>query len=154
MLSCSMLANMVAYLLRPQVTPLKNIGAKTFCRMKFRRVTLSRATRSAEYDDKYNERTVIKPRHSALLNAILPSVVFLTVMAPTTQQKMFYDNVCRWKTMNRKFSKGWILFQNFNFLTIYMKRLVSRGHIFSHVRPFHERAVSNLDKSMHRSLWI
>ena len=30
----------------------------------------------------------------------------------------------------------------------------SRGQIFSHVRPFYERAVSNLDRSMHRSLWV
>ncbi len=28
-----------------------------------------------------------------------------------------------------------------------------RGHIFSHVRPFYERAESNLDRSTHRSLW-
>ncbi len=28
----------------------------------------------------------------------------------------------------------------------------ARGHIFSHVRPFYERAVRNLDGSMHRSL--
>jgi len=31
---------------------------------------------------------------------------------------------------------------------------VFRGHIFSHVRPFYERAVSNLDRPMHRSLWV
>ncbi len=30
----------------------------------------------------------------------------------------------------------------------------SRGCIFSHVRPFYERAVSDLDRSMYRSLWI
>ncbi len=30
----------------------------------------------------------------------------------------------------------------------------SRGCIFSHVRPFYERAVSNLDRSMHRSLRV
>jgi hypothetical protein len=30
----------------------------------------------------------------------------------------------------------------------------TRGHIFSHVRPFFERAVSNLDRSMHISLWV
>jgi hypothetical protein len=29
-----------------------------------------------------------------------------------------------------------------------------RGRIFSRVRPFYERAVSNLDRSMHRSLWV
>ncbi len=29
----------------------------------------------------------------------------------------------------------------------------SRGCILSHVRPFYERAVSNLDRSMHRSVW-
>ncbi len=28
------------------------------------------------------------------------------------------------------------------------------GHIFSHVRPFYELAVSNLDRSIHRSLWV
>ena len=27
------------------------------------------------------------------------------------------------------------------------------GHIFGHVRPFYEQAVSDLDRSMHRSLW-
>jgi hypothetical protein len=31
---------------------------------------------------------------------------------------------------------------------------VSRGRIFSCVRPFYERAVSDLDRSMHRSLWV
>ncbi len=29
-----------------------------------------------------------------------------------------------------------------------------RGRIFIHVRPFYERAVSNLYGSMHRSLWV
>ncbi len=28
------------------------------------------------------------------------------------------------------------------------------GRIFSHVRPFYEPAVSNLDKSMHISVWV
>ncbi len=32
------------------------------------------------------------------------------------------------------------------------EELGSWGHIFSHVRPFYERAVSNLDRPMHRSL--
>ncbi len=30
---------------------------------------------------------------------------------------------------------------------------MARGRNFSHVRPFDERAVSDLDRSMHRSLW-
>ncbi len=30
----------------------------------------------------------------------------------------------------------------------------SRGHIYSRVRPFYEPAVSDLDRSMHRSLWV
>jgi hypothetical protein len=30
----------------------------------------------------------------------------------------------------------------------------TRGHIFSRVWPFYEWAVSNLDRSMHRSLWV
>jgi hypothetical protein len=30
----------------------------------------------------------------------------------------------------------------------------NRGRIFSRVQPFYERAVSNLDRSMHRSLWV
>jgi len=29
-----------------------------------------------------------------------------------------------------------------------------RGNIFSPARPFYERAVNNLDRSMHRSLWV
>ncbi len=29
-----------------------------------------------------------------------------------------------------------------------------RGRIFSHVWPFYEQAVSNLDRPMHRSLWV
>ncbi len=28
------------------------------------------------------------------------------------------------------------------------------GHIFSHVQPFYEQGVSNLDRSMHISLWV
>jgi hypothetical protein len=31
---------------------------------------------------------------------------------------------------------------------------MTRGHIFSRVRPSYERAVSNLDRSMHISLWV
>jgi hypothetical protein len=31
---------------------------------------------------------------------------------------------------------------------------VNRGRIFSRLRPFYERAVSDLDRSMHRSLWV
>ncbi len=31
---------------------------------------------------------------------------------------------------------------------------VARGHIFSHVQPFYERDVSNLDRPLHRSLWV
>ncbi len=34
------------------------------------------------------------------------------------------------------------------------KAYYTRGHIFSHVRPFNERAVSNIDRPMHRSLWV
>jgi len=30
----------------------------------------------------------------------------------------------------------------------------TRGHIFSCVRPLYEQAVSDLDRSMHRSLWV
>jgi len=30
----------------------------------------------------------------------------------------------------------------------------TRGRILSRVRPFYERAVSDLDRSMHRSLWV
>jgi len=29
-----------------------------------------------------------------------------------------------------------------------------RGRIFSRVQSFYERAVSDLDKPMHRSLWV
>ncbi len=32
--------------------------------------------------------------------------------------------------------------------------MVTWGCIFSHVRPFYERALSNLDRSMHRSLRV
>jgi hypothetical protein len=31
---------------------------------------------------------------------------------------------------------------------------VNRGRIFSRLQPFYERAVSDLDRSMHRSLWV
>ncbi len=34
-----------------------------------------------------------------------------------------------------------------------MVKILIRGYIFSRVRPFYERAVSDLDKSMHRYLW-
>jgi hypothetical protein len=30
----------------------------------------------------------------------------------------------------------------------------NRGRIFSHVRPSYERAVSDLDRPMHISLWV
>ncbi len=29
-----------------------------------------------------------------------------------------------------------------------------KGCIFSRVRPFNEQVISNLDRSMHRSLWV
>ncbi len=32
--------------------------------------------------------------------------------------------------------------------------IVSKGHIFSYVQPFYERALSNLERSMHRSLGV
>ncbi len=32
-----------------------------------------------------------------------------------------------------------------------IKQKMSTGHFFSHVRPFYEQAVSDLDRSMHRS---
>jgi len=32
--------------------------------------------------------------------------------------------------------------------------LANRGHIFIHVRPFYEQAVSDLDRPMYRSLWV
>ncbi len=31
---------------------------------------------------------------------------------------------------------------------------LTRGHIFSRVQPFYERAVSNLGRSIYRSLWV
>ncbi len=31
---------------------------------------------------------------------------------------------------------------------------LARGRIFSCVRPFYEQAVSNIDRSFHRSLWV
>jgi hypothetical protein len=52
------------------------------------------------------------------------------------------------------------IFVFFVFLVIVLRTLfyfncfTSRGRIFSHVRPFYERAVSDLDRSMHRSLWV
>ncbi len=36
----------------------------------------------------------------------------------------------------------------------YVHEIDARGRIFSRVRPFNERAVSDLDRSMHRSLWV
>ncbi len=33
-------------------------------------------------------------------------------------------------------------------------RVQHKDHIFSCVRPFYEQAVSNLDRYMHRSLWV
>ncbi len=39
-------------------------------------------------------------------------------------------------------------------LAYYELCLKYRGRIFSHVQPFYELAVSNLDRSMHRSLWV
>jgi hypothetical protein len=37
--------------------------------------------------------------------------------------------------------------------TISIDHNLTRGRIFSCVRPFYEQAVSNHDRSMHRSLW-
>jgi len=33
-------------------------------------------------------------------------------------------------------------------------KMAARGCIFSHVQPFYERVVSDLDRPMHRSLWV
>jgi hypothetical protein len=38
--------------------------------------------------------------------------------------------------------------------TVFLIEILSRGHIFSRVGSFYEQAVSDLDKSMHRSLWV
>jgi hypothetical protein len=39
------------------------------------------------------------------------------------------------------------------FKKIENNKFLTRGHIFCCVRPFYERAGSNLDRPMHRSLW-
>jgi hypothetical protein len=36
----------------------------------------------------------------------------------------------------------------------YPKLHITRGHTFSRVQPFYEWAMSDLDKSMHISLWV
>ncbi len=47
------------------------------------------------------------------------------------------------------FTPSWLFLSCLHILS----RTHSRGRIFSRVRPFYERAVSDLDRSMHRSLW-
>ncbi len=37
---------------------------------------------------------------------------------------------------------------------VFHKYVQFRGHIFSCVQPIYERAVSNLDRCMRRSLWV
>jgi hypothetical protein len=61
-----------------------------------------------------------------------------------------------------KFKSSKILLNKFShgFLATTMQctrcdsHLDSRGRIFSRVQPFYERAVSDLDRSMHRYLWV
>ena len=48
----------------------------------------------------------------------------------------------------------WIADNQQNIVVNFHQDFVARGHIFSHVRPFYERPVSDLDRSMHRSLWV
>ncbi len=50
---------------------------------------------------------------------------------------------------------GYIVAGIYHILIIFMDYVVLfRDRIFSRVRPFYERAVSELDRSMHRSLWV
>ncbi len=49
----------------------------------------------------------------------------------------------------RPYPGGWVIQDH---CPKFLKR--SRGRIFSCVRPFYERPVSDLDRSLHRSLWV
>jgi len=44
--------------------------------------------------------------------------------------------------------------QHINICCLLNNIIATRGRIFSRVRPFYEQAVSDLDRSMHRSLWV
>ncbi len=41
-----------------------------------------------------------------------------------------------------------------HYMSKFCCRWPQKGRIFSRERPFYERAVSNLERSMHRSLWV
>ncbi len=47
-----------------------------------------------------------------------------------------------------------VWFQSLTLKATFLQELDTRGHIFSNVRPFSERAVSDPDRPMHRSLWV
>jgi hypothetical protein len=64
-----------------------------------------------------------------MLDVIMLSVIMLNVVAPI-----------------------FVTLSHFNLSSI-SATMVTRGRIFSCVRPFYERAVSNLDRSIHRSQW-
>ncbi len=67
--------------------------------------------------------------------------------------KMF-DTKKYFKKVQRidKRSAKWIQKVKKNFFWLLI--LAALGHILSCVRPFYERAVSDLERSMHRSLWV
>jgi hypothetical protein len=68
---------------------------------------------------------------------------------------MTTDNLCFY-LQNRLIQTSQTEGQQYNDtspFSIYSLPLI-RGHIFSQVRLLYELAVSNLDRSMHRSLWV
>jgi hypothetical protein len=97
-----------------------------------------------------------------MLNAILMSVIMLRVVAPMSASKLqpmtqyldLIENISSLIFYHclSYFPYFYLFYQNFS--DFYLTISLSRGSIFSHVRPFYVQAVSDLDRSMHRSLWV
>ncbi len=61
---------------------------------------------------------------------------------------------CNGQTFKNLFFFQKILIKRTNFKCEQCLVCMSRGRIFSRVRPFYEWAVRDLDRPMHRSLWV
>jgi len=111
---------------------------------------------SSNDDPMEDARSVAASRSSTLTtSATMPSLTTLKSAKSSTRHTILESS--RESLLNEE-GKGW--FQSFHEVPVIRHFAVwsttkkRTSCIFSFVRPFNERAVSDLDRSMHRSLWV
>ncbi len=77
------------------------------------------------------------------------SVPNLRILDESVNSSLIMQNLVDHQTISHRLSvkicSKWALLK---------RQGTQEDHIFSCVRPFYEQAVSDLDRSMHRSLWV